>query len=462
MTLRPARWIHMVGIGGAGMSGIARVLREQGERVSGSDLHLNSVTDQLSEIGVEIFEGHRASNLQSGIDLVVISSAIPASNEEVLAAADLNIPVIKRGQMLARMVNVKQGLAVAGAHGKTTTTSMLYTALAGSGLDPSFIVGGEIQGTQLNAHLGQDDYFVVEADESDASFLEIHPYAAIVTNIENDHLDFYKTVERIKEAFSQFLNQVHPEGFAMLYGADPAIQSIKDELRSRVFFYGEDSACDYYLSEWSPLGLGSTFEVYRRGDKVGKMTLSVPGKHNALNALAVTAVALELGLDFQAIQAALHKFPGAKRRFQIVYSDKDIAIVDDYAHHPTEIQATITAARQVHPGRLLVVFQPHRYTRTQLLAEQFGSCFKAADLVIITDVYSAGEDPLPGISGELVYLAAREAGCNAIYIPDVEDSRAYLESLLEPGDMLITMGAGDVWKIGAFMAAARSAAPSED
>jgi len=462
MTIRPVQWIHMVGIGGAGMSGIARVLREQGERVSGSDLHLNSVTDQLSEIGVEVFAGHRASNLQPGIDLVVISSAIPANNEEVLAAVELQIPVIKRGQMLARMVNAKQGLAVAGAHGKTTTTSMLYTALSGSGLDPSFIVGGEIQGTQLNAHLGRDDYFVVEADESDASFLGIHPYAAIVTNIENDHLDFYKSMERIKEAFSQFLNQIHPEGFAMLYGADPAIQSIKDELHSRVLFYGENSACDYYLLEWRPLGLGSTFDVYRHHDRIGKMTLSVPGKHNALNALAVTAVALELGLDFHSIQAALHKFPGAKRRFQIVYADRDIAIVDDYAHHPTEIQATITAARQVHPGRLLVVFQPHRYTRTQLLAEQFGTCFRSADLVIITDVYSAGEDPLPGISGELVHLAARKAGCNAVYIPSVEDSREYLESLLQPGDMLITMGAGDVWKLGAFMAAARSAGPSKD
>lgn len=448
MTTHGGQWIHMVGIGGAGMSGIARVLREQGVRVSGSDLHLNDVTDQLKAIGVEIFAGHAASNLQAGVDLVVISSAIPGENEEVQAALSLDIPVIKRGQMLARMVNLKRGLAVAGAHGKTTTTSMLYAALVGCGLDPSFIVGGEIQGTQLNAHLGHHDYFVVEADESDASFLDIKPYVAIVTNIENDHLDFYQSVDRIRGAFQQFLNQVDKEGFALLYGGDAAIQSIMDDLTARILVYGEDPDCDYHLEKWLSYGMGSRFDIYKGSQYLGEMELSIPGQHNALNALAVTAAALELGLDFEDIRAALKKFPGAKRRFQVLSSAEGIIIVDDYAHHPTEIQATITAARQFHKGRIMVVFQPHRYSRTKLLAEQFGPSFKAADLVIITDIYAAGEKPLPGVSGELIYQSVRDAGTEVIYIPELSESQDYIINQLQPGDLLITMGAGDVWKIG--------------
>jgi UDP-N-acetylmuramate--alanine ligase len=438
----------MVGIAGAGMSGIAKVLREKGVRVSGSDLQINGITSNLENIGVQVYEGHSSSNLKEGVDLLVISSAIPADNVEVQAAKARNIPVLKRGQMLASMANAHQGIAVAGAHGKTTTTSMLYTVLAGCGLDPTLIVGGEIQGTQLNARLGKNDYFVVEADESDASFLDLRPYIAIVTNIENDHLDFYKSLERIQDAFCQFLNQVAPDGFVLLYGGDNSIQTIKSCLSSRILFYGEDSSFDYYLENWQPCGMGSTFDVYHLKEYLGQIALSIPGKHNALNALAAIAVAIELGHDLNDLKSALKSFPGAKRRFQVMSTLNGMTIVDDYAHHPTEIKATIEATRQFHRGRLMVVFQPHRYSRTSLLAEEFGESFREADLVIITDVYSAGEKPLAGVSGELVYKAACAAGCNVLYIPTVDRIEDYLLRELRKQDILITMGAGDIWKLG--------------
>jgi UDP-N-acetylmuramate--alanine ligase len=452
MTAASGQWVHMVGIAGAGMSGIARVLREQGARVSGSDLQINNITNNLKNIGVQVYAGHSSSNLKEGVDLLVISSAIPADNVEVQVAIARNIPVIKRGQMLARLVNAHQGLAVAGAHGKTTTTSMLYSALAGCGLDPTLIVGGEIQGTELNARLGQNEYFVVEADESDASFLELKPYIAIVTNIENDHLDFYESMDRMQEAFTQFLNQVTPDGFALLYGGDKYIQIIKDSLSTRTLVYGEDSSFDYYLMNWKPIGMGSSFDVYNRRQYLGQLGLSIPGKHNALNALAATAVAMELGRDFNRVKEALRNFPGAKRRFQVVAVIGGKTIVDDYAHHPTEIKATLEAARQFHSGRLMVVFQPHRYSRTKLLAEQFGASFQQADLVVITDIYSAGENPLTDITGELVYRAARDAGCTAVYIPTMDEAEKFVLQEMQDNDLFITMGAGDVWKLGVKVA----------
>ena len=452
MTAKSGQWVHMVGIAGAGMSGIARVLREQGVQVSGSDLQTNGITGQLESIGVEVYTGHTSSNLNEGVDLVVISSAIPADNIEVQTALAHNIPVIKRGQMLARMVNSHLGLAVAGAHGKTTTTSMLYSALVGSGLDPTLIVGGEIQGTELNARLGQNDYFVVEADESDASFLDIKPYVAIVTNIENDHLDFYESMERIQDAFCQFLNQVAPTGFALLYGGDQHVQSIIGCLSTRTLIYGEDSSFDYYLENWKPIGMGSVFDVYYHKKYLGQIQLSIPGKHNALNALASTAAAMELGQDFNKVKEALKSFPGAKRRFQVVASLQGITIVDDYAHHPTEIKATIEAAKQFHQGRLIVVFQPHRYSRTKLLFEQFGESFLKADQVVITDIYSAGEKPIVNVTGELVCQAAKNAGCNAVYIETLDDVEGFIFAGLQDDDLVITMGAGDVWKLGVRLA----------
>lgn len=456
MTAESEVWVHMVGVGGAGMSGIAQVLREQGVKVSGSDLQANSITAQLEKMGVTIYQGHADSNLKAGVSLVVISSAIPADNAELLAARARNIPVIKRGQMLARMVNERLGLAVAGAHGKTTTTSMLYCALAGCGLDPTMIVGGEIQGTELHARLGANQYFVAEADESDASFLEIRPYVAIVTNIENDHLDYYQSMDRLQAAFRQFLEQIIPGGFALIYGGDQLLRQICAGLSTRTLMYGEghqgDTDLDYYFTNWVPQGMGSSFDIYHGQKHLGLMRLSIPGRHNALNAVAATAVAMEIGMDFARIEEALQIFPGAKRRFEVMAQVNGITIVDDYAHHPTEIMVTIKAARQFHQLRLVVLFQPHRYTRTKLLAEQFGEAFLEADLVLITEVYAAGEAPIENVSGELIYQAAIRAGCKALYIPSMENAEDYLAENLKSDDLFITMGAGDVWKAGLRLA----------
>jgi UDP-N-acetylmuramate--alanine ligase len=452
MATMKEQWVHMVGIAGAGMSGIARVLREEGVRVSGSDLNSSSITSKLEELGVEIYKGHSSSNVKEGVDLLVISSAIPLDNIEVLEANKKNIPVIKRGQMLARMFNRKKGIAVAGAHGKTTTTSMIYMVLDDCELDPTFIVGGEIRGNQLNAKLGKGEHFVAEADESDASFLNLKPYIAVVTNIENDHLDFYKTFDRIKSAFVQFLNQIDPRGFALLYGGDPCIREVTKQVSSKVLIYGEDSTCDYYLQNWRASEMGSEFDVYAKQKYLGNIKLIVPGKHNALNALAAIAAALETGLNFENIKQSLGRFEGTRRRFQTLGQTDSITIIDDYAHHPTEIIATINAARSFHNGRLVVVFQPHRYSRTQLLGRQIGSAFLNADLTIITDVYSAGEKPIPGINGRIIYEAAREAGCNVLYISSFKEIEDYILKNKQEKDMVITMGAGDIYNVGISIA----------
>ncbi len=448
MAANQHEWVHMVGIAGAGMSGIARVLKEQGIKVSGSDLQKNGVSSRLEEIGIQIYEGHHSSNIQEGVDLLVISSAVPPENIEVKTAMQKGIPILKRGEMLACLANASKGIAVAGAHGKTTTTSMIYTVLECSGAQPTYIVGGELQDSDLNAHLGQGEYFVVEADESDASFLALHPYIAIVTNVENDHLDFYQSFDRIKLAFQEFLQQTDSQGFVLLNGADPCLQEISHSAPGRVLFYGEDSRFDYYLQDWQVQGMGSVFEVFRTGQHLGSIRLAVPGRHNAWNALAAVAVATELGYQFETIAASLANFHGAKRRFQIMGQIGNNVVVDDYAHHPTEIQATLKAARDLDFERLLVIFQPHRYSRTQLLAEQFAVSFAQADLVIITDIYSAGEKPLEGVDSQLICRLATQAGANIKYIRTQEEIESFIRQEVKNHDLIMTMGAGDIWKLG--------------
>lgn len=442
------QWIHMVGIAGAGMSGIAKVLAQQGVKVTGSDLQHNEITEQLEQMGITVYQGHSSSYLQEGVDVLVISSAIPMDNPEVVLARHRNIPVLKRGQMLANLVNRSKGIAVAGAHGKTTTTCMIYTVLSGCGLDPAFIVGGELQDYHLNAKLGEDDLFVVEADESDASFLELRPFVAVVTNIEDDHLDYYHTLDRLQEAFRQYIDGVQPQGFAVLYGDDPGIRTISGRTETRCVFYGEGEENDYYLRNWQAQGLGSVFEIYEHGRKLGKVRLSVPGKHNALNALAAIATGRELGLEFAHMSKAIAVFHGAKRRFQIIGEHNNITVVDDYAHHPTEIKATLRAARTYHSSRLITVFQPHRYTRTRQLGTQLGEALHESDIAVITNIYAAGETPIPGISSDIVFKAAHQAGCTAVYIPDLDSIVDYLLEICRPGDLIITMGAGDIWKVG--------------
>ncbi|MGE5390583.1 MAG: UDP-N-acetylmuramate--L-alanine ligase [Deltaproteobacteria bacterium] len=449
MVVAAGQRIHMVGIGGAGMSGIARVLAEKGCKVSGSDLQESSVTRTLSDMGVTICLGHAATNVEDDVQMLVISSAIPPDNPELLTASSRGIPVLKRGQMLAQLFNDKMGIAVAGAHGKTTTTSMIYSIFVHCHCDPTFIVGGELQGTKLSARLGRSNYAVVEADESDGSFLDLQPYVAVVTNIEDDHLDYYRSLDNIRKAFRQYIEGVQEGGFALVYGEDISIKAISGGINTRLVTYGDDEANDYYIRNWQAEGLGSYFDLYHHGDLVGQVEIAVPGRHNALNAAAAIACGLEMGLDFVEIQKGIKQFNGAKRRFQIIGSRKDILLVDDYAHHPTEIEATLAAARGFHPqGRLVVIFQPHRYTRTQLLGRQLGESLRQGDLVVITDVYPAGEPSIPGISGEIVFEAAREAGIECLYLPSLDQVETWLLGAIQPGDLVITMGAGDVWKLG--------------
>ena len=447
--MAPGQWIHMIGIAGAGMSGIARVLCEQGCRVTGSDLQSNEVTRALEAMGIEVYQGHSPVHILEGIDQVVISSAIPIENSELQRAREKRLPILKRGQMLARIVNNLQGIAVAGAHGKTTTTSMLYSVLEAAGVSPTLIVGGEFQDNQPGAKLGSGEYAVVEADESDASFLELHPHIAVITNIEDDHLDYYHSLDNIQKAFQMFLQGTKAGGFAVVYGEDPHVQAISNEINTPVVTFGNCEENDYAIRNWNPREGGSRFTVLYRGTILGEVNLVVPGKHNALNALAAVAVSQELGLGMEPVCRALAEFKGTKRRFQLLGERAGVHVVDDYAHHPTEIKATIQAARTYLPGaRLVVVFQPHRYTRTQLLGKQLGEALAAADLVVVTEVYSAGEKPIAGVSADSVNLAIQKAGGNSTYLPSFASVEDFLLNNIREKDLVITMGAGDVWRVG--------------
>lgn len=449
MTTKSKQWIHMVGIAGAGMSNIAAILIEQGHRVSGSDLQSNNITRKLQELGIEVYQGHSSSNLKEGVDLLVISSAIPQDNIEVKQAREKNIPVLKRGQMLANIVNDGKAIAIAGAHGKTTTTSMLYTVMENCDLDPTFILGGEMQDNGRGAKLGQGEFSIIEADESDASFLDLSPYIAVVTNIEDDHLDYYKSLENIQKAFKLFIDEVKPNGFALLYNDDASAANIKTDTRSKVITYGEKADCDYYMQDWQVYRKGSKFSVYHKGVCLGEVILSIPGKHNSLNALATMATVHEIGLDFTTAARVLSDFKGPKRRFEHIGQFKNINIIDDYAHHPTEIKATLEAARNYHTeGRIIAVFQPHRFSRTKMLGTQLGRAFAGVDKAIITDIYGAGEKAIPGVSGRMIYEAAINTGCDAEYLPSFPQIEEFILNFIKDNDLLITMGAGDIWKLG--------------
>lgn len=452
MTASSIEWVHMVGIGGAGMSGIAKVLVEQGFVVSGSDLQCNDVTRKLADQGVTVYLGHSSLNLKKGVDLVVASSAIPNDNHELVAARERGIPIIKRGQMLANIVNDRQAIAIAGAHGKTTTTSMVYKALTGGGVDPTFILGGELQGSQLGARLGKSPLCVVEADESDASFLELRPYIAVITNIEDDHLDHYGSMDNMREAFRLFLTGIKEGGLALVCGDDEQVQQLlKQAIDARVVSYGEGTGNDYYFTNWEVKGIGSKCDVFHHKQYLGSLTLSVPGKHNTLNAMAAVAVALEVGVAFESAAGGLQDFNGAKRRFHLVGRNNGITVIDDYAHHPTEIKATIAAARQCHSGRLTVVFQPHRFTRTRLMGARLGEALLGADAIIITDIYSAGEPAIPGVTSQIIYETALKSHKEVHYVPGLQEAMDLVAGQVQPGELIITMGAGDVWKLGSAL-----------
>lgn len=447
MNSKKSEWIHFIGIGGAGMSGIAKVLLELGYRVSGSDLHTSEATERLNQSGAQVFIGHKAENVQEGVDTVVISSAIPEKNTEIQRAKKLNIPVIQRAEMLSKLMEKQKAICIAGAHGKTTTTSMIASVLEKNNFDPTIVVGGELNDIGGNAKLGRGEYLVAEADESDGSFLKLKPWSTVITNIENDHLDHYGSMDKIIDAFKDFVNLGSPEGFTVLCVDNFFVRQLLEHVPGKLITYGLKEKAHYMAKNIIHHGLGTRAEVYYKEELLGFLELKVPGKHNIINALAAIAVGRELGLTFQEIVEVLKDFQGAQRRFQVLGTVNNILVVDDYAHHPTEIKATLEAARNSHSGRVVVVFQPHRYTRTKFLAEEFAQSFNEADLLILDDIYAAGEKPIPGVSVQNIMDNLPDT-VNAKYIKGREAIVEYLLTIVKPGDLVLTLGAGDVWKAG--------------
>ena len=440
--------IHFVGIGGIGMSGIAEVLLNLGYKVSGSDLRESDTTQRLRSLGGEVRIGHREENITTP-HVVVISSAVKADNVEVKAARAKQIPVIPRAEMLAELMRLKYAVAIAGAHGKTTTTSLVATVLAAGGVDPTVVIGGKLNSLGSNAKLGQGEFLVAEADESDGSFLKLTPTIAVVTNIDEEHLDYYRDINDIKDAFLSFINKVPFYGVSILCLDQKHIQALIPSIEKRYITYGMSTQADYRASEVAQLPLGSRFRVANHTGDLGWFELSIPGLHNVSNSLAAIAVARELEIDVEVIRQALKGFAGVQRRFQIKGEVRGVLVVDDYGHHPTEIRATLAAAKASGGRRVVCLFQPHRFTRTKHLLEEFFTAFNQADRVIIMDIYAAGEQPITGVTGQAVCDGIRGHGHkDAVHIGERERVIEHLLGSLQSGDMLLTLGAGDVWKLG--------------
>lgn len=439
--------IHFVGIGGVGMSGIAEVLLNQGYSVTGSDLKLSAVTERLARLGARIFEGHSAEHLEA-VDVVVISSAIKPSNPELREAQRRQIPIIPRAEMLAELMRMKYGITVAGTHGKTTTTSMIAVLLQHAGMDPTVVVGGRLNALGSNAKLGTGDFMVVEADESDRSFLMLSPTLAVVTNIDEDHMESYAGLEDLKDAFVRFVNKVPFYGAVILCLDEPNVQSIIPKIKRRIVSYGFSGQADLVIVNPVFEGRRSHYQLRYRGELLGNFQLNIPGRHNVANATAALAVGLDLGIPSSVLSTALEHFAGADRRFQVKGQSHGITVIDDYGHHPTEIKATLEAARLLGEQRVIVVFQPHRYSRTQYCFEGFARSFYQADVVIVGDIYGAGEDPLEGVDSKRLVEAIKAHGHkNARYVGDLSRIPPVLKPELNAGDVVITMGAGNVWKV---------------
>jgi UDP-N-acetylmuramate--alanine ligase len=445
VSFRNFQRIHLVGIGGIGMSGIAEVLLTLGYSVSGSDTKPSTITERLQDLGAVVYEGHKASNVE-GAHVVVISSAVKADNPEVLEAHKRKIPVIPRAEMLAELMRLKYGIAVGGAHGKTTTTSMVASVLTAAHLDPTFVIGGKVNQSGTTARLGRGEYFVVEADESDRSFLLFAPVVAVVTTIDREHLDQYTSLEDIQNAFIDFVNRVPFYGAAILCLDEPNVQAIIPSVKRPILTYGISSQADLVISDIRLEGLASEFRLTYKGEDLGLFRLShPPGIHNVRNAAAAAAVALYLSVPSDLIREGLAKFGGVSRRFDIKGAVNDITVIDDYGHHPAEIRATLEAARGCKFNRLLILFQPHRYSRTQHLWEDFRSAFNQADILVLTDIYAASESPIPGVTSEALAVAIREAGHkNVHYRRSMRDSIEFLLKNARPGDAILTVGAGNV------------------
>ena len=442
------RKVHFVGIGGIGMSGIAEILLNQGFEVSGSDKSLTEITDRLTQLGAKVYEGHSPKNLDE-VDVLVYSSAVTTDNPEVAAAVERNIPIIKRSEMLAETMRMKYGIGIAGTHGKTTTTSMVGLALTEGGIDPTIIVGGKLSGLGgTNARLGNGEFIVVEADEFDRTFLKLTPVVAALTTLESEHLDTYKDLDDIKTAFTEFANKVPFYGFVVLCLDEPALLEIIPKINKKIITYGTTPHANVRAINISHSEFTSEFTVKYQNEELGKIKLNVPGLHNVKNSLVAITIAKELGIDFPVIKNALEKFSGVYRRFEIKYN-KEILVIDDYAHHPTETTATLSGIREGWNRRLVVVFQPHLYSRTRDFYQEFGRSFLNSDVFICTDVYPAREEPIKGVNGKLISDITQKFGHkNVYYIADKSEIPKFLMKIYKKDDIVITMGAGDIWKYG--------------
>ncbi|MEO7192863.1 MAG: UDP-N-acetylmuramate--L-alanine ligase [Vicinamibacterales bacterium] len=449
MWLGRTRHVHFVGVGGIGMSGIAELLVNLGYVVSGSDARRSAVTDRLASLGVDVTVGHDASHVRAA-DVVVVSSAIATDNPEILAARQAHVPVIPRAEMLSELMRLRVGIAIAGTHGKTTTTSMVAVMLEQAGLDPTAVIGGRLSAFGSNARLGRGQFMVAEADESDRSFLKLSPAIAVITNIDREHMDTYGTVDRLVEGFRDFAHRVPFYGVVVACADDAAVRELLPTLTRRTITYG--FADDAHVRGLMPRGDGTLSRCGVQyavpgvplGTGEGELSLPIPGRHNLQNALAAIAVGLELGVPFGRIQSALSQFRGAERRYQVRGTAAGVKVVDDYGHHPTEIAAVLQAAREGRPSRVVAIFQPHRYSRTSDLLDRFGAAFREADTVILTDIYAAGEAPMPGVTIDALASAMHSTVADLRVVPHLQDVPEYIARLVEPGDLVITLGAGSI------------------
>lgn len=432
------------------MSGIAEILLDQGFIITGSDRAVSENTERMVQLGATVHIGHDAKNVDPDVDVLVYSSAVAPDNPEILEAQRRKIPVIRRAEMLAEVMRLKYGIGIAGTHGKTTTTSMVSLVLMEGGIDPTVIVGGRLRGLEgSNARLGKGEFIVVEADEFDRSFLSITPTIAVLTTLETDHLDCYRDLEDIKSAFIQFASKVPFYGFVVLCLDEPALQEIMPKIKKKIITYGLTSQADLQAVDIRHKEHRTTFTVLKEGHELGEIVLQIPGRHNVLNALAAIAVGLELNVPFDKVKSGIEKFTGVFRRWDVKADINGILVVDDYAHHPTEIAATLEGVKAGWRRRVVCVFQPHLYSRTRDFYEDFGRSFFNADVLVVTDVYPAREEPIQGITGELIANTAKEFGHkNVHYVPDKQAIPEFLMSIKRPGDIIITMGAGDIWKYG--------------
>ncbi|MGI5892438.1 MAG: UDP-N-acetylmuramate--L-alanine ligase [Bacillota bacterium] len=440
--------LHFIGIGGIGMSGIAKIMLDMGYSISGSDICTSNLIDALRAMGSTIYVGHHDDNIAPDIDAVVYSSAIKKDNPEIIAAQQRGLPIYKRAEILAFLMSLRESIGVAGAHGKTTTSGMISLMLEMIGLDPTIIIGGTLPQIGSNAKSGSGKYLVAEADESDATFLLLFPKIAVLTNIEPDHLDHYHCLEKIMEAFEQYLRQLPPDGLAIVNMDCPNIRYLKAKVPTNYITYALANDADYQAKDLKYRKDGISASIYEKGLLLGQLHLVVPGVHNISNALAAVAIGRLAGLSFAAIADALSHFTGTGRRFELLGEIDNIRVIDDYAHHPTEIKATVQSARDLGVSRIVSVFQPHRYTRTQSMYKEFASAFSQSDIVIINEIYPAFEPPIPGVSSYMIVEEARKQGQHVEYAATEDDVLALLDKYAQAGDLLLIMGAGNIRKAG--------------